>query len=192
MSHTDGFASASSLPSPGIVLDTNVVLDWLVFRSADSAPLRECLTQGKVRWLASTAMRDELFHVLARGTLAAWFPNSVEISAAWDRYCLPVDALAPTGAASRLRCTDQDDQKFIDLAVAHGARWLLSKDRAVLKLARRARLFGVEILAPAAWAARQTSVESPRDEVRGQGTPVAVRELDARAIDGSAAAFDFR
>ena len=67
------------------MLDTNVVLDWLVFRSADSAQLRECLTEGKVRWLASAAMRDELFHVLARGTLAAWSPNNVEICAAWDR-----------------------------------------------------------------------------------------------------------
>ena len=155
------------LPMPAIVLDTNVVLDWLVFRSADSEQLRECLTEGKVRWLASAAMRDELFHVLARGTLAVWSPNSVEISAAWDRYCLPVDTLVPTGAASRLRCTDPDDQKFIDLAVARGARWLLSKDRAVLKLAHRARLFGVEILTPAAWAARQASVEPVHALERG-------------------------
>ena len=168
MSHTDGFAFASVLPSPAVVLDTNVVLDWLVFRSADSQHLRECMIQGKVRWLASTAMRDELFHVLGRGTLAAWSPNTVEISAAWDRYCLPVDALVPTGAASRLRCRDRDDQRFIDLAVAHGARWLLSKDRAVLKLAGRARLFGVEILKPAAWAVRQTSVQPLRDAARGQ------------------------
>ena len=168
MSHTDGFALTPVLPVPAIVLDTNVVLDWLVFRSADSEQLRECLIQGKVRWLASTAMRDELFHVLARGTLAAWSPNHVEICTAWDRHCLPVNALTPAGAASQLRCSDPDDQKFIDLAVAHGARWLLSKDRAVLKLAGRARLFGVQILTPAAWAVRQTSVEPLRDEERGQ------------------------
>ena len=159
MTHTDGFAPTLHLSIPAIVLDTNVVLDWLVFRSADSEQLRECLIKGKVRWLASAAMRDELFHVLGRGTLAAWSPNNVEICAAWDRYCLPVDALAPSGAASQLRCSDSDDQKFIDLAVARGARWLLSKDRAVLKLAGRARLFGVQILTPATWAARQASVE---------------------------------
>lgn len=155
MSHTDVIASTSLVPIPAIVLDTNVVLDWLVFRSTDSEELREWLTQGKVRWLASPAMRDELFHVLARGTLAAWFPNTAAIRTAWDRHCLPVDPLAPAGAASRLRCSDPDDQKFIDLAVAHGARWLLSKDRAVLKLAGKARVFGVEILAPAAWAVRR-------------------------------------
>lgn len=157
MSYTDEFASNSPFLLPAIVLDTNVVLDWLVFRSTDSQQLRECLTQGKVRWLASAAMREELFHVLARGTLAAWSPNSIHISAAWDRYCLPAAALAPAGAACRLRCSDPDDQKFIDLAVAHEVRWLLSKDRAVLKLAGRARVFGVEILTPAAWAVRRTS-----------------------------------
>ena len=168
MSHTDGFASTSLLSSPAIVLDTNVILDWLVFRSADSDQLRECLTQGKVRWLASPAMRDELFHVLARGTLTAWSPNDAEICAAWDHYCLQVDARAPASAASCLRCSDPDDQKFIDLAVSHGAHWLLSKDRAVLKLAGRARLFGVEILTPSAWAVRRISSEPPHTEHGGR------------------------
>jgi len=57
-----------------------------------------------------------------------------------------------SGAALRLRCTDRDDQMFIDLALACGARWLLSRDRAVLKLGKRARLLGLDILTPAVWA----------------------------------------
>jgi predicted nucleic acid-binding protein len=35
------------------------------------------------------------------------------------------------------RCSDPDDQKFIELAGASGAQALVSKDRAVLKLRRR-------------------------------------------------------
>jgi predicted nucleic acid-binding protein len=35
------------------------------------------------------------------------------------------------------RCSDPDDQKFIELAAASGAHVLVSKDRAVLKLRRR-------------------------------------------------------
>jgi hypothetical protein len=31
------------------------------------------------------------------------------------------------------------------------ARWLLSRDRAVLKLARRLRAYGVEVLTPERW-----------------------------------------
>jgi predicted nucleic acid-binding protein len=48
------------------------------------------------------------------------------------------------------RCSDPDDQKFIELAAASGAQGLVSKDRAVLKLRRRcAPLFRVMTLAEA-------------------------------------------
>ncbi|MBN8487205.1 MAG: PIN domain-containing protein, partial [Burkholderiales bacterium] len=51
-----------------------------------------------------------------------------------------------------LRCTDPDDQKFIDFALACGARWLVSRDKAVLKLRRRAlALHGLQIVHPADW-----------------------------------------
>jgi predicted nucleic acid-binding protein len=52
-----------------------------------------------------------------------------------------------------LRCTDPDDQMFVDLAHAAGARWLVSRDRAVLRLARRAAAFGIAITAPEGWSA---------------------------------------
>jgi predicted nucleic acid-binding protein len=48
----------------------------------------------------------------------------------------------------RLRCRDADDQVFIDLALVHRARWLLTRDKALLALARRARPLGTEILRP--------------------------------------------
>ena len=49
--------------------------------------------------------------------------------------------------APRVRyiCKDADDQKFIDLAVAHQAL-LISKDKAVLTMARRLRTLGVETI----------------------------------------------
>jgi predicted nucleic acid-binding protein len=47
------------------------------------------------------------------------------------------------------KCKDRDDQKFLELAHASGAHWLVSKDRAVLKLARRvARDFAFRIAEP--------------------------------------------
>ena len=52
---------------------------------------------------------------------------------------------------SRMRCTDADDQKFIDLALAARAVALLSADRAVLRLARRASAFGLVITTVAGW-----------------------------------------
>ena len=48
------------------------------------------------------------------------------------------------------KCKDRDDQKFLELAHAAQADWLVSKDRAVLKLAKRiARDFGFQIAQPA-------------------------------------------
>ena len=139
--------------APALVLDTNVVLDWLVFRHPACTPWVEQLVAGSVRWLASAAMRAELAHVLARGVGRDRTPDLSALWATWDRLAVPVEAVAPAGAASRIRCSDADDQKFIDLAFGHGARWLLSRDRAVLKLARRARASGLEIVTPEAWAA---------------------------------------
>ena len=50
-----------------------------------------------------------------------------------------------------MRCTDADDQKFIDLALGARAVALLSADRAVLRLARRAAAFGLVITTVAGW-----------------------------------------
>jgi len=144
----------TDLPLP-LVLDTNVVLDWLVFRNPACAPLVEALEAGHVRWVSTAAMRDELMHVLGRGTLAAWQPDLEVIAGAHRQWARMVDANdMPTPA--RLRCTDPDDQKFIDLAAQLANACLLSRDRAVLKLGRRAREAGFAILTPEAWATRPT------------------------------------
>jgi len=145
-------AGAASGP-PAVVLDTNAVLDWLVFRHPCCAGWSACFAAGRARWIASAAMRVELAHVLARPALAAWRPEPAAVWAAWDRLAEMLDVAPPAGPAGRLRCTDPDDQKFIDLALARGARWLVSRDRAVLKLARRTRPLGLDVLTPQAWAA---------------------------------------
>jgi len=130
------------------VLDTNVVLDCFVFRNVGCLPLRSALENDSVRWVATPAMREELAHVLGRGFDARWRADPAAVMAAWDRGA----QLLPEPARSSLYCTDPDDQKFIDLALALNAPWLLTRDRAVLKLARRARLQGVQIVPPERWS----------------------------------------
>jgi len=139
--------------TPAIVLDTNVVFDWLLFCNPDCDHLGAWLRSGQGRWLASPSMRAELAHVLGLGRLDKWRPREAALWATWDRLSVPADEPAPASPAARLRCTDADDQKFIDLALASGARWLLSRDRAVLKLARKARERGLTIQTPADWTA---------------------------------------
>jgi predicted nucleic acid-binding protein len=96
-------------------------------------------------------MRDELAHVLGRGVGRAWRPDTELLWSTWDRWATMVEPRSLTGAATRMRCTDPDDQKFIDLALGHGARWLISRDSAVLKVAKRSRSLGLEVLTPEAW-----------------------------------------
>lgn len=133
-----------------LVLDTNVVLDWLVFRDPASRRLDRMITGGLACWIASEPMRQELEHVLTRGDLDAWQPDIAFVMTTWDRWVTRSPPTAP-GAAPRLRCTDPDDQVFIDLALQAGAGILLSRDQALLRLAAAARPFGLRILAPSAW-----------------------------------------
>jgi len=133
-----------------LVLDTNVVLDWLVFRDPSATALRTALADGAWRWHATAAMRAELEQVLTYESLTAWSPDPVEVLASWDRWAKCVDPLPPP-LSQPLRCTDPDDQKFLDLALQLGPCTLLSRDRALLRLARRAAPWGVHILSPERW-----------------------------------------
>ncbi len=132
-----------------MVLDTNTVLDWLVFADAGMAPITAALHSGALQWLACTAMREELARTLQYRTLQKWKPDSERTLSTFDRWA----RLQPTPppAPQHLRCSDPDDQMFLDLALAHRARWLLTHDRALLRLARRVRPLGLQVLPPKAW-----------------------------------------
>ena len=142
----------SATAPPGVVLDTNVVLDWLLFRDAGCAALAERLQAGQLHWHATVSMRNELASVLPRPQLLARAPDGEHILSAFDRLArICPEPPCAAGLTGRLYCRDRDDQKFLDLAVAVGARWLFSKDRALLALARTARVHGIEVLTPARW-----------------------------------------
>ena len=134
-----------------VVIDTNIALDLLVFEDPAQAALRDAVQQGRVVWLATPAMRDELERVLtypqvARRLLARHRPAQ-EVLADFDGRSHRV----PPAARAPVRCRDPDDQIFIDLAVAHRAE-LLSKDALVLRLRKRLAALGV-LVAPQRGAA---------------------------------------
>jgi predicted nucleic acid-binding protein len=148
--------SSAAGPAPRrAVLDSNTVLDWLVFGDPHGLAVGAAVIARRLQWLATAAMRDELAHVLARGHLEHWMPNAAALWCTWAQFCTEVPVPPPCAPALRLRCADPDDQKFIDLAIANPDCWLLTRDRAVLALARRLRPHGVDALTPAAWAQRE-------------------------------------
>ena len=132
-----------------LVLDTNIVLDLFVFGDEAALPLRAALEAGGLRWLATPEMRSELARVLAYPKIAprvAYYGLSADaVLAQFDRF----HETAEAPAKAPVTCADADDQKFIDLAVAHQAV-LLSKDNAVLSMARR--LVAHRVQARARWA----------------------------------------
>ncbi|MGJ7493196.1 PIN domain-containing protein [Variovorax sp. ZT4R33] len=138
----------SAAPAGGaspIVIDTNIVLDLLVFDDPRWALLRTALAAGELRWLATAAMRDELLRVLGYPLIAQRLLKDARepahVAAAFDAQ---VQTVGGVPLRARFVCKDPDDQIFIDLAVAHRAR-LLSKDRAVLSMRKRLATLGVEV-----------------------------------------------
>jgi putative PIN family toxin of toxin-antitoxin system len=133
-------------PAP-LIIDNNVVLDLLVFADPATALLKAQLAAGQWRWIATRPMRDELAAVLQ-------YPHLQRVLA--GRRVDPDQVLAAVEASAQwldpapkavVTCKDKDDQKFIDLAVQHGAV-LLSKDKAVLCM--RKRLLALGVIAQAA------------------------------------------
>ena len=151
--------SSSNNSTTAAVLDTQVVFDWLVFRDVGCVALAADIERGGLHWLATRAMLDEIDHVLDRGVASAWRPDRTAIRRAFERHGTLVDA--PVAVALPLRCTDSDDQMFIDLAQASGARWLVTRDRALLALRRRAAGRGIGVLRPADWSSRLMGQPGP-------------------------------
>ena len=138
---------------PLLVFDTNVVLDLLHFDDATVQPLRDALMDGRVRCVVTDATFGEWQRVLGypefalnatqQATLAARYRElstlialDTAVSGLPHKGTLIHYGLKPVW--SRMpRCSDPDDQKFIELAAAARAEALISKDRAVLKLRRR-------------------------------------------------------
>jgi putative PIN family toxin of toxin-antitoxin system len=141
-------SNAAQMPAVrALVLDTNVVLDLLVFQDPATGPVKRALADGNLRWNATAPMREELARVLAYPqivkSLAYHTLDAAEVLAGFDARA----TLVPVAPKATVTCKDPDDQKFIDLAVTHKAL-LLSKDKAVICMKKR--LLALDVSAQAA------------------------------------------
>ena len=135
-----------------VVLDSNVWIDILVFDDPHTRPIRTALESGALEALIDARCLAELTYVLDYPQFAKREIDKAAALATLGRLSQLVEpGLAPVEDARPLpKCKDRDDQKFLELAHTAGADWLVSKDRAVLKLARRiARDFAFQIAQPA-------------------------------------------
>jgi len=140
------------MPRQLIVIDSQSLFDWMVFCNPVCSGWNAALAGENWEWIFTSEMRSEFDFVAAKGFGARWPVDPVALAATWARHGRAVDTPAPPGAAEQLHCTDPDDQKFIDLAIAARARTLVTRDKALLKLARKALArHGLRICRPEAW-----------------------------------------
>ncbi len=132
------------------VLDTNAVLDWLVYADAAMRGAGSWLRSGRAQWLHSAEMLDELVDVLGRESVTRRVAHDArQLRQRVLRVAGRCGVLLPAAARCAWTCGDADDQMFIDLAVQAGASLLLTRDRQLLALAARASGAGLRIARPA-------------------------------------------
>ncbi len=135
-----------------LVLDTNVVLDWLVFDDPFMNPLRDGLHDQRLVLLTHQPAIDELQRVLGYQHLKLDVSRQTKVLAEYQASTsvasMPINfslqhLRLPQGFP---RCADHDDEPFLALAFHTKADALVSRDKAVLQLSKRAQKFGVNIL----------------------------------------------
>jgi len=130
-----------------LVLDTNVWLDWLVFGDPSVAAIKAAVAANRAEVFIDAACEAELERALGYD-LGRKFTLDVKQRDACLAECRRVarkieSALSEAERARLPRCRDKDDQKFLEAALAARAGFLVTRDRALLELARRAAGFGI-------------------------------------------------
>ncbi|HRP22410.1 PIN domain-containing protein [Thauera sp.] len=153
MKNTAPDSSRAEANSPlHLVLDTNTVLALWMFRDP--------VLDGLRRWIESTRpslfAREDTLAELAAVLGYAHFGQTGSAQAALladyrDRvHCLPTSATEVALPA----CKDPDDQKFLELAWQANASHLLTRDRALLAMARKREIRDrFRILSPESFSA---------------------------------------
>lgn len=131
-----------------LVLDTNVWLDWLVFNDAGLAPVQTMVKTGQAEIIIDADCDAELVRVLAY-PLQKWTLDADAQAACIERFRSIARRVSTSAPNDLPLCRDADDQKFLALAAGAQAYCLITKDRALLKLARRRHGLPFHIVTPA-------------------------------------------
>ena len=121
---------------PIIILDTNILLDILVFDDERAHPLRAALDAKKLDAVATDKTFAEFIDVIGREQFSLNEDQQRLIGEQWKKWARIVSDEGLCQAP--WKCKDRDDQVFINLAYSLRPSALISKDKQVLKIAKRA------------------------------------------------------
>ncbi|WP_295756976.1 putative toxin-antitoxin system toxin component, PIN family [Undibacterium sp.] len=121
-----------------VVIDTNVCLDLFVFNDTRWLHLLEGLKNGNIEAVTRADCHSEWLAVLEYPHLPIKIETKKNII---DMFDTLITIVAPPEKSIILpRCSDKDDQKFLEIARDTNAKALITKDKALLKLARKIQL----------------------------------------------------
>ena len=150
----------TSPSTPRYVLDTNVCLDAFVFGDAQCASLLEAIHAHEIELVTREDCYAEWQAVLTYRRLALTDEQRALAAEVFDRWVHMQPSQVLVSDIALPRCRDRDDQKFLELARQTGAVALLTRDEALLRLARRTKREGLFlILPPALW---REAITGPR------------------------------
>lgn len=115
-----------------LVLDSNVWLDWLHFDDPRVTPLKRAQHNDAVEIVIDQPCRDELVRVLGYERFGLDMAAQRSMLEEVDRVSTLLAGLDYAAAEQLPWCADPDDVKFLALAQASGAGWLVTKDNALL------------------------------------------------------------
>ena len=114
-----------------VVFDTNTVVSALLFEHGQLSWLREHWRSGEVTALVSRSIVDELIRVLAYPKFDL---NKTEIEALLADYIPFTSVISVPPQLQSPKCSDINDQMFIDLAIQGQAGILITGDRVLLAM----------------------------------------------------------
>ena len=126
-----------------VVLDSNVWLDWLHFDDPQVNPLKTATQINTIEVVIDPPCRDELVRVLGYDRFDLDMAAQQSMLGEVDRVSTLLTGLDYVSADQLPWCADPDDVKFLALAQASGAGWLITKDNALLARPKRGRGRGV-------------------------------------------------
>jgi putative PIN family toxin of toxin-antitoxin system len=115
-----------------VVLDTAVVVSALLFETGRLSYVRDAWTTGPLLPLVSRDTTTELLRVLGYPRFDL---SREEVETVLSAYLPFVEAVDVEGDLRRLpRCSDPDDQMFVELAHVGAAEALVTGDQALLAM----------------------------------------------------------
>jgi len=114
-----------------VVFVTNSVVSALLFKAGELSWLRNHWQQSSITALVSTATVSEIIRVLSYRKFNL---NRQEIEALLAEYLPYTESIAGQPVVGAPRCSYEDDQMFIDLAISGEAEILVTGDNALLDM----------------------------------------------------------